>query len=107
VATVAEKVTKRQLQLVADGTMVQGVLCVPTEVELLANEPGDSRYRIRIVVAEGRNREVRELVANAGLEMLGLKRVRVGGLSLSRKLGPGKFEVLTEAQVNKVLEAQT
>lgn len=50
-ATVAEKVTKRQLQLVADGTMVQGVLCVPTEVELLANEPGDSRYRIRIVVS--------------------------------------------------------
>ncbi|XP_024380410.1 putative ribosomal large subunit pseudouridine synthase SVR1, chloroplastic [Physcomitrium patens] len=106
IATVTERVTKRQLQLIAGGTKVQDVHCVPTEVELLPPEPGDARNRIRIVVCEGRNREVRELVANAGLEVLALKRVRIGGLSLSRKLSPGKFEVLTETQVNTVLNLQ-
>ncbi|KAG0561307.1 hypothetical protein KC19_9G053800 [Ceratodon purpureus] len=106
IATVAERVTKRQLQLIAAGTKVQDVHVVPTEVEPLPVEAGDARQRIRIVVCEGRNREVRELVANAGLEVLGLKRVRIGGLTLSRKLGPGKYEALTEIQVNTVLNLQ-
>ncbi|CAM6026376.1 unnamed protein product [Sphagnum balticum] len=105
VATVTEKVSKRQVQLIAQGTKVQGVQCVPTQVELLdAAEPGDARHRIRIEVCEGRNHEVRQLVANAGLEVQGLKRVRIGGLRLSRKLAAGKYEVLTETQVNKVME---
>jgi pseudouridine synthase len=105
VVTVTEKVSKRQVQLIAQGTKVQGVQCVPTQVELLdAAEPGDARHRIRIEVCEGRNHEVRQLVANAGLEVQGLKRVRIGGLRLSRKLAAGKYEVLTETQVNKVME---
>jgi hypothetical protein len=51
IATVAERVTKRQLQLIAAGTKVQDVHVVPTEVELVPVEPGDSRQRIRIVVS--------------------------------------------------------
>lgn len=51
IATVAERVTRRQLQLIADGTKVQDVHVVPTEVVLLPNEPGDSRNRIRIIVS--------------------------------------------------------
>jgi hypothetical protein len=51
IATVAERVTKRQLQLIAAGTKVQDVHVVPTEVELLPVEPGDSGQRIRIVVS--------------------------------------------------------
>ena len=50
IATVAEKVTRRQLQLIAAGTKVQDVHVVPTDVELLPVEPGDSRQKIRIVV---------------------------------------------------------
>jgi 16S rRNA U516 pseudouridylate synthase RsuA-like enzyme len=60
-----ERVSKQELQLIAAGTKVQDVHVVPTKVELVPVEPGDSRQRIRIVVCEGRNREVRELVANA------------------------------------------
>lgn len=51
IATVAEKVTRRQLQLIAAGTKVQDVHVVPTEVVLLPVESGDSRNRIRIVVS--------------------------------------------------------
>jgi hypothetical protein len=51
IATVAERVTKRQLQLIATGTKVQDVHVVPTEVELYPIEPGDSRQRNRIVVS--------------------------------------------------------
>ncbi|KAL3684886.1 hypothetical protein R1sor_002908 [Riccia sorocarpa] len=104
IVTVNEKVTRRQLSAIAEGTLVEGVKCVPTLVESIDMEPGETRQRIKIVVSEGRNHEVRHLVENARLEVLALKRSRIGGLRLSRKLGLGKFEELTEGQVAKVLD---
>ncbi|KAL2653085.1 hypothetical protein R1flu_021213 [Riccia fluitans] len=104
IVTVNEKVTRRQLAAIAGGTMVQGVKCVPMIVESIEMEPDETRQRVKIVVSEGRNHEVRHLVENAGLEVLALKRTRIGGLRLSRKLGLGKFDELTEEQVAKVLD---
>eukprot|EP00250_Pteridium_aquilinum_P007451 c17161_g1_i1 orf=471-1634(-) len=99
IATIEGKITKRQLQTIADGTEVQGVQCVPNSVEVLDGEPGDSKTRLKIVVSEGRNHEVRHLVENAGLEVNGLKRVRIGGYRLPRTLGLGKHLLLTEANL--------
>ena len=46
------KVTKRQVQAILDGTEVQGVHCVPESVEVVAAaEQGDSRIKLRIVVS--------------------------------------------------------
>ncbi|CAM6119480.1 unnamed protein product [Calypogeia fissa] len=104
VATVNERVTRRQLQTIANGTMVQGVKCVPKEVEILDVESGEERQRLRIVVGEGRNHEVRVLVENSGLQVLALKRTRIGGLRLSRRLGIGKFETLSSSQIAEVLK---
>ena len=52
IATVGNKVTKRQVQAILDGTEVQGVHCVPESVEVVAAaEQGDSRIKLRIVVS--------------------------------------------------------
>ncbi|MCO5567250.1 hypothetical protein L7F22_020939 [Adiantum nelumboides] len=99
IATIQGKVTKRQLQTIGDGTEVQGVPCVPNSVEVMDGEPGDSKTRLKIVVSEGRNHEVRHLIENAGLELQGLKRVRIGNYRLPRTLGLGKHLLLTEANM--------
>lgn len=99
IAAIQGKVTKRQLQTIVDGTDVQGVKCVPNSVEVMSGEPGDSKTRLKIVVSEGRNHEVRHLVENAGLELQSLKRVRIGNYRLPRTLGLGKHLLLTEANV--------
>lgn len=99
VATIEGKITKRQLQTIIDGTEVQGVKCVPTSVEVIGGEQGDSKTRLKIEVSEGRNHEVRHIVENAGLEVHGLKRVRIGGYRLPRSLGVGKHLLLTEANL--------
>ncbi|PPS05620.1 hypothetical protein GOBAR_AA15019 [Gossypium barbadense] len=70
IATIDGEVRKRHLIAISEGTEIEGVLCVPDSVELLPTQPDLSRPRIRIVVHEGRNHEVRELVKNAGLELL-------------------------------------
>ncbi|XP_002991422.2 putative ribosomal large subunit pseudouridine synthase SVR1, chloroplastic [Selaginella moellendorffii] len=99
-----ESVTKRQLKRIASGTEIDGVMCVPISVELVKSEPGDSRHRIRVVVTEGRNHEVRQLVESAFLKVHALKRVRVGGLRLPSKLSSGMFIQLTQSQIKQVVE---
>ncbi|CAN6296488.1 unnamed protein product [Urochloa humidicola] len=87
---------------ISEGTKIDGVMCVPDLVEPLA-ETDTRKTRLRIVVHEGRNHEVRELVQNAGLKVYALKRVRVGRFRLPADLGIGKFVELKQADI-KALE---
>jgi 23S rRNA pseudouridine2605 synthase len=56
------------------------------------------RQAIRIVMAEGRKREVRRMLAAIGLAVRRLVRVRVGPIGLDR-LRPGEVRPLTSAEV--------
>ncbi|XP_048499305.1 putative ribosomal large subunit pseudouridine synthase SVR1, chloroplastic isoform X2 [Beta vulgaris subsp. vulgaris] len=87
IATVNGEVHKRHLVAINKGTTIDGVHCVPEYVELLPRQPEIPRARLRIVVNEGRNHEVRELVRNAELEIHSLKRIRIGDFKLSPDLG--------------------
>ncbi|XP_008808862.2 putative ribosomal large subunit pseudouridine synthase SVR1, chloroplastic isoform X2 [Phoenix dactylifera] len=87
IATIEGRVHKRHLFAISEGTQIEGVHCIPDFVELLPAQPNASRPRIRVVVHEGRNHEVRELIKNAGLQLHSLKRVRVGGFKLPSDLG--------------------
>ncbi|KAI4382710.1 hypothetical protein MLD38_008638 [Melastoma candidum] len=99
IAVVEGDVHKRHLVALSQGTIVDGVHCTPDSVELLPKQPDISRPRLRIVVHEGRNHEVRELVKNAGLEIHSLKRVRIGGYRLPSDLGHGKHVELEPADL--------
>uniref|UniRef100_A0A803KUQ1 RNA-binding S4 domain-containing protein n=1 Tax=Chenopodium quinoa TaxID=63459 RepID=A0A803KUQ1_CHEQI len=70
IATVNGEVHKRHLVAIIQGTIIDGVHCTPEYVELLPRQPDILRSRLRIVVNEGRNHEVRELVKKAGLEVI-------------------------------------
>ncbi|KAF4368085.1 hypothetical protein F8388_002696 [Cannabis sativa] len=89
IATIEGKVGKKHLIAISEGTVIDGVRCIPDSVELLPDQPDRPRSRLRVVVHDGRNHEVRELVKNAGLEIHALKRVRIGGYRLPTDLGLG------------------
>ncbi|KAL5710013.1 putative ribosomal large subunit pseudouridine synthase svr1 [Ranunculus cassubicifolius] len=99
IAVIDGAVNKRHLVAVSEGTTVEGVHCKPDSVELLPQQPDMSRPRLRIVVHEGRNHEVRELVKNAGLTVYSLKRVRIGGYRLPSDLGLGKHLELKQGEL--------
>ncbi|KAG2326413.1 hypothetical protein Bca4012_035378 [Brassica carinata] len=99
ITTVAGDVHKRHLMAISEGTVVEGVHCVPDSVELMPKQHDIPRARLRIVVHEGRNHEVRELVKNAGLEVYSLKRVRIGGFRLPSDLGLGKHVELKQSEL--------
>ncbi|XP_057464093.1 putative ribosomal large subunit pseudouridine synthase SVR1, chloroplastic isoform X2 [Actinidia eriantha] len=92
-------VNKRNLIAISEGTVIDGVHCTPDAVELLPQQPDISRPRLRIVVHEGRNHEVRELVKNAGLEIHSLKRVRIAGFRLPADLAFGKHIELRQSNL--------
>lgn len=99
IATVEGEVNKGHMNALCEGTTIEGVQCMPDLVELLPKQLGISRHRLRIVVHEGRNHEVREIVKNAGLEIHALKRVRIGGFRLPSDLPLGKHVELKPANL--------
>jgi len=72
------------------------------EVERIGGS--DSHDWFRVVVAEGRNREVRRLWESQGFQVSRLKRVRYGEVSLPRLLKRGQHE---EMPTDKVLALRT
>lgn len=103
VTAVEGKVTKRHLRAISEGTLVEGVHCTPVAVELIPAQANERKQRLRIVVCEGRNHEVRHLIEKAGLELYSLKRVRIGDFKLPQDLSIGKHQVLGEAQIKKLV----
>ena len=83
------EITHDHLVAIGKGVEVQGTYVVPKVVKKIR------RGTVKIVVGEGKKHEVRILVKNAGLEVLELKRVRIGGLSLGT-LPEGAYRELTE-----------
>lgn len=56
-------------------------------------------HQLSIVVCQGKNRQVRRMCAQAGLEVLRLKRIREGGLCLDQSLRPGRWRPLTSQEL--------
>ncbi|XP_078173423.1 putative ribosomal large subunit pseudouridine synthase SVR1, chloroplastic [Carex rostrata] len=106
IATIHGAVHRRHLIAISEGTIIEGVKCVPDIVEVLPTQGDASRPRLKIVVHEGRNHEVRELVKNAGLELYSLKRLRIGRFRLPSDLRLGKFVELKDSDM-KLLEAKS
>ena len=66
---------------------------------------GGSHSWYSVVIAEGRNREVRRLWEAVGLQVSRLKRTRYGIVSLPARVRRGKWQELTEPEIKKVLES--
>jgi len=105
VLTANSRPTKAQVKKMAEGCVVDGKKVVPRNVESMENaRDGGPANRVSVDVVDGRNREVREIAANAGVGVKKLKRVRVGGLRMPSELPLGKYMTLKPHQVGYVLD---
>ena len=68
----------------------------PADVEL--HEKKEDRTVLLITIYEGKNRQIRRMCDAVGLEVLRLKRERIGTLSIGR-LTAGQYRKLTEKEV--------
>ena len=106
---------ERALAALRRGVLVKGELTAPAEVELLPHEPdlpprpighpaGVPTAWLRLILHEGKKRQIRHMTAAVGHPTLRLVRVAIGPLTL-HGLAPGESRALTEREVAALTQA--
>ncbi|MCL4366682.1 rRNA pseudouridine synthase [Patescibacteria group bacterium] len=85
-----------QLNKLRVGVYLKDGRTAPAQVEILTEESHTTL--LQITLYEGKNRQVRRMLGSLGLNLLNLKRVAIGSLSLD-SLAEGKFRRLTATEV--------
>jgi len=99
--TLNRRPKKFDIERMSQGYVENGTQVAPVAIALDDSDPSKPN-RIKIIVSEGRNREVRNIVEAAGMEVKLLKRVRVGGYRIPRTLGFGNFRELRPYEIRRV-----
>lgn len=81
------------------GVILDGRITAPSPIETL--ERSNKGTRLRIVLREGRKRQIRRIAAGYGHPVRRLVRVRIGPLELG-DLQPGQWRSLTPEEVKKL-----
>lgn len=101
IALVAGNPNAADLQTLRKGVQLDDGVTAPAEVDVLRITPGsrDSGIaEVRIVIREGRHRQVRRMLHGVGHKVQSLRRIGFGPLKLGR-LKVGGWRVLGEAEV--------
>lgn len=94
--TVRPGISDDQITKLCTGIEIDGHETAPARVRILTEEHG--RVVLEISIQEGRNRQIRKLCEQAGLEVARLKRVSIGRLKLGM-LQPGKWRQLESEEI--------
>ncbi len=89
--TVVRPIPEGALRNIAKGMPMMGTKTRPAEIERITSR------RFRIVLREGKNRQIRRMVRKVGNHVTRLKRVRVSNIKLGR-LDEGTWRYLTEKE---------
>jgi 23S rRNA pseudouridine2605 synthase/23S rRNA pseudouridine2604 synthase len=87
--SVIRPITEGALRSIAKGMPMMGTKTRPAEIERITSR------RFRIVLKEGKNRQIRRMVRKVGNHVTRLKRVRVSNIKLG-KLADGTWRYLTK-----------
>lgn len=98
--TVREAVKEEQLDKMRTGIMIDGRMTLPCDADVIQKEEG--RTVLRMVLYEGRNREIRKMCESQGLTVIRLKRTEIAGIKLGM-LPQGRWRELTEKEVRKLM----
>jgi len=93
--TLAKPISDGALQKLAAGLPMMESKTRPAKVQRIASR------RFRIILKEGKNRQVRRMVRKVGNQVTRLKRIRVAGIKLGQ-LPTGKWRHLTEKEKEEI-----
>jgi 23S rRNA pseudouridine2605 synthase len=94
--------SSNELKALRDGVKLEDGVTAPAEVEVLRSTRGShdaGRAELRVVIREGRHRQVRRMVQAVGHKVLALRRTGFGPLRLGR-LKPSGWRLLSEGEIN-------
>jgi len=95
--TVASHITDGALRSLGKGLPMMGTKTRPAKIKRLSSK------RFRIVLKEGRNRQIRRMVGKVGGRVIGLRRIRISNIKLG-KLSEGSWRYLGEKEKEGLLK---
>lgn len=93
--TVSKPITDGALQNIAEGMPMMGRKTRPAKITRISSR------RFRIVLKEGKNRQIRRMVRKVGNQVARLKRIRISKIGLDR-LEEGTWRYLTEKEIKSL-----
>ena len=96
---VSNSVSENEITMLRKGVIIDGSLTSPAEVRLVRHDTFSTD--LLITIHEGRNRQVRKMIAAIGHQVVRLRRVRFGPVRLG-DLPPGMWRRLTEDEIAKL-----
>lgn len=88
------------LQALREGVELDGKMTSPAKVEVL--KPTKRNCEIKVTIHEGRNRQVRRMFEAVGAEVISLKRISVGNVTLGN-LPEGRWRHLNDAERHRLM----
>ena len=95
--TVNKPVTDEFLKEMAGGVPILDTVTRPCQVEKLG------KYKFKIILTQGLNRQIRRMCEALGYEVKELRRVRIMNIELGN-LKPGEYRKVTDQELNELYE---
>ncbi|MBQ8380132.1 MAG: rRNA pseudouridine synthase [Clostridia bacterium] len=95
VVTTDTNVTKEQIDNLKNGVDIGDYFTKPAKVRMIGNN------KVEVIISEGKNRQVRRMCESVGINLLNLRRTKVGKIDLGT-LQTGKYRYLTEEEKNMI-----
>lgn len=95
IAKIKGEITDKKLENLRKGVDIDDYITMPAKVELVG------KNKLKFIITEGKNRQIRKMCDSQELEVISLKRVQVGNISLD-DLPKGKYIFLSKKQIDKI-----
>ena len=97
--------TQEDVETFAQGIPLKDFTCHPAKLELVSVDSEKNQSQIRVTIAEGKFHQVKRMVAYCGKEVVNLKRLTMGTLTLDENLKRGEWRRLTKEELEGLLES--
>ncbi|MCM0650743.1 rRNA pseudouridine synthase [Clostridium swellfunianum] len=97
-AEIDKKVEESDIKAFESGiTLDDGYKCMPAKLEILSAD--DNGSEVRVTIQEGKFHQVKRMFNSVGKNVVYLKRISFGPLSLPEDLDEGQYRELTEKEI--------
>jgi len=96
---VADNLNSEQIDKLRKGIVLDGKKTLPAQVHYKESKPGS--MRLRMVIYEGKNRQIRRMIEAVGSKVLELKRLQIGPVKLG-KLPRGMWRPMTPREIGEL-----
>lgn len=105
-AKVSGRPSSEQLDKLRQGISIPGGRVSAKHVERVRRGDSDQYDWIKIMISEGKNRQIRHMFEKIGFDVMKLQRVAIGFLKMPTSLKRGEYLFLTEKGLDKIFQRE-